>query len=316
MSVGVVVGLTLGGAVAFGASSALKHASAAEAPDAQSMRPSHIGRFIRATVTHRLWLGAVVCDVVGLVLQIFALHLGALALVQPLLVSGLVFALIFRWLFGTESLNRRQGLWALILTASLAVFLLMSAPHSASGGPEHVDKVPAIVVGCLGIVMVLVLIELGRRQRVHHQKAAVLGIAVGIVYAASAALLKAVTDVASSGLLHIFTSWQLYAFVAAGATGLLLNQLAFQAGPLSASLPATSTVDPLLSIVIGVAIYDEQVRHSPFDSVVLVAVLLVVGLAVVQLVRATETGDSTEPRVDPTESGDVSREPRVDPTEP
>ena len=293
MGVWAVVGLTLGAAVAFGSSSALKHMSAGDAPDAQSMRPTHLGRFIRATVTHRLWLGAIVCDVVGLVLQIFALHLGALSLVQPLLVTGLVFALIFRWLFGTESLSKRQGVWAVMVTVSLAVFLLLAAPRTQSSGPEHVDKVPALIAGGVGIVLVLLLIELGRRRRVHHQKAALLGIAVGIVYAAMAALLKAVTDVAADSFPHIFTSWQLYAFLIAGGSGMLLNQLAFQAGPLSASLPATSTVDPLLSIVIGVAIYDEHVRHSTVDGIVLVAVLLVVGLSVIQLVRATESGDLT-----------------------
>lgn len=288
MGVGVVLGLALGAALAFGASSALKHASAHEVPDAQSMRPSHIGRFVMATVRHRLWLSAVVCDLVGLGLQIFALHLGALALVQPLLVTGLVFALILRWAFGSESFTRRQGFWALLVAVSLAAFLLLAAPHPQGPGPEHLDKGPAIVAGAVGIALVLALIELGRRRREHHQKAALLGIAVGILYAAMAALLKAVTDVATSGILHIVTSWQLYAFLAAGGSAMLLGQIAFQAGPLSASLPATATVDPLLSIVIGVALYDEQIRHSGVDGTVLVVILLVVGTSVIQLVRSTE----------------------------
>ena len=55
---------------------------------------------------------------------------------------------------------------------------------------------------------------------------------------------------------------ELYAVIVAGAGGLLLNQLTFQAGPLAASLPAISTVDPLFSIALGVIIYDEQIRHG------------------------------------------------------
>jgi hypothetical protein len=52
----------------------------------------------------------------------------------------------------------------------------------------------------------------------------------------------------------VLGSWQLYIVIALGIGGLLLNQLAFQAGPIAASLPATATIDPLLSIVVGVLV--------------------------------------------------------------
>lgn len=65
--------------------------------------------------------------------------------------------------------------------------------------------------------------------------------------------------------------------IVAGAGGLLLNQLTFQAGPLAASLPAISTVDPLFSIALGVIIYDEQIRHGLTAGVGLGALLLVLG---------------------------------------
>lgn len=291
MSVWAVVALTLGAAVAFGASSALKHASAAEAPDAQTFHPRHLVRFVWHTITHNLWLVAVVCDVTGLTLQVFALHLGTLSLVQPLLVSGLVFALVLRWTFGPDSPTRRQAFWAVAVTAALAAFLLLVASQGDRGGDEHADKEPALWAGVIGVVLVLGLIEVSRRHQVRHQKAALLGAAVGVVYAAMAALLKAVTEVASQSLTGIFTSWELYAFLVVGGSGLLLNQLAFQAGPLSASLPATATVDPLLSIVIGVAIDHEHLRHGPVDTILLAVVLVLIGISVVQLVRETEPAD-------------------------
>jgi hypothetical protein len=70
-----------------------------------------------------------------------------------------------------------------------------------------------------------------------------------------------------------------------GAAGLFLNQLAFQSGPLVASLPATATVDPLLSIVVGVLVYDEHVRPGPGHGVVLVVMLLLLGASIIQLAR-------------------------------
>ena len=110
-----------------------------------------------------------------------------------------------------------------------------------------------------------------------------MGVAVGVVYAASAALLKALTDRVTHGPWALLTSWQLYAVIVVGAVGLLLSQLAFQAGPLTASLPAIATVDPLLSIVVGVMVYDEHIHRGPGSGVGLVGLMLLLGLAVIQV---------------------------------
>jgi hypothetical protein len=112
-----------------------------------------------------------------------------------------------------------------------------------------------------------------------------IGTAVGALYAVTAALLKAVTDIAVHGPVALLTSWQLYAVIVLGALGLLLNQIAFQAGPLTASLPAIATVDPLLSIAAGVWLYDEHIRTGPAAGIGLVVLLLVLGISVIQLSR-------------------------------
>ena len=67
--------------------------------------------------------------------------------------------------------------------------------------------------------------------------------------------------------------------------GLFLTQLAFRAGPLTASLPAISTVDPLLSVTIGVVVYDEHLRRGPLGGALLAALLLLLVTAVVGLGR-------------------------------
>jgi hypothetical protein len=61
----------------------------------------------------------------------------------------------------------------------------------------------------------------------------------------------------------------------AAGEGVIAGQLAFQAGPISASLPAISTTDPLLSIVVGVVVFDETFRHRPVALVALVTLLAV-----------------------------------------
>lgn len=291
----LIVLLSLAAAFAFAMSSTLKHVSAGHAPDAQTLHPGRVGTFIRATLTHRLWLGGIGCDIVGLTLQIIALHLGELAVVQPLLISGLLFALILRQRYERHHISAREFVWGITVTAALAGFIALAATGRSGGRHESVDRLPAIIAGLVGVALTAACIELGRRQRAYRRSAALLGIAVGVVYAASAAMLKAVTDIAVRSPVALVTSWQLYAFVALGAAGLLLSQLAFQAGPMTASLPAAAAIDPLLSIVVGVSVYDEHIRRGPSGGAVLVALVLILGIAVVQLARSPQRGAQRRP---------------------
>lgn len=284
-NVGLVIGLSLSAALAFAASSSLKHVSAGAAPDAQDFGAGTLARFVRATVTHRLWLAGIACDAIALVLQVLALHFGALAVVQPLLIAGLVFALVFRRLRDRSHVTGRQLAWALLLCAALAAFVALAA--GAAPRSAHVDRLPAVIAGATGVVLAAVCVALGKRMSGSARRAALLGVAVGVVYAATAALLKAITDIVARDPVQVLYSWQLYTVIALGAGGLLLNQLAFQAGPLAASLPATATVDPLASIAVGVAVYDEHIPRVDDAGAALVGLLLVLGFAVIQLVRTS-----------------------------
>ena len=281
----LVVMLSLGSAAAFAVAASLKHRSAGEVPDAQNLRPTAVGQFVRATVVHRLWLAGIAADAVAVMLQIVALHYGALAVVQPLLISGLVFALLLRPLHH-QPIGQRELGWALVVSVALVGFLALAGTAARSSTTAGVDRVPAIIAGIVGLVLAASCVAVAHRQRPGGISAALLGVAVGITYAAAAALLKAVGDVAVHGPRALLTSWQLYTVFVIGVLGLLLNQLAFQAGPLTASLPAIATVNPLASIAIGVLVYDETVRHSPEASLGLALLLLVLGIAVIQLTRS------------------------------
>jgi uncharacterized membrane protein len=105
------------------------------------------------------------------------------------------------------------------------------------------------------------------------------------LYALNATLIKACTNVLVHGPVALAASWQLYLLVVTGAVGLLLNQLSYQAGPLAASLPAITVVDPLLAVLLGVVIYDENLRHTPLAIGCEVAFLGLLVLAASALTR-------------------------------
>jgi hypothetical protein len=276
--------VSLASAFTFAISTSLKHASASQLARRDDSRIGAWGRFARATLTHPLWLGAIAADAIGFSLQIIALHLGALALVQPLLISGLLFALLLRRNAG-QGASRWEILWGLVLTGALAGFLLLARVGNPTKPHNGVNHWPAGIVVTAGILLAGVCIIIGRK-RSGSPAAALLGVAVGISYAATAALLKSVTNIALQGPVPVLTSWQLYAVIASGAAGLMLNQVAFRAGPLTASLPAIATVDPLLSIAIGIVIFHEHIHHGTFQGFWLSSLVLLIGVAAIQLARS------------------------------
>lgn len=280
----IVIALSLSAALVFAMSTSLKHVSAGQVPDALNLQRRSLGRFIRATISHRLWLAGIGCDALGLTLQVVALHLGALSIVQPLLLTSLLFALVIRGRFEHQHVTGQQAFWALVLIGSLGGFVLLAA-NPAATADESVGRIPAAIAGSLGLALVLTCLALSRRLRHGRRRAAILGVAVGTIYAATAALIKAATAIGARNPLDLFSSWQLYTVLAVGAAGLVLSQLTFQAGPLTASLPTTATVDPLLSIVIGVVVYDERIRHGFGTNILLVLLLAALATAVVQLGR-------------------------------
>jgi hypothetical protein len=152
-----------------------------------------------------------------------------------------------------------------------------------------------VIVAVLGALVTLACVLLGRRRPGAAASAAWFGVAVGIIYAATAARLKTVTDIAVRDHFRLVAASQLYAVILVGIAGVLLNQLAFQAGPITASLPAIATIDPLLSIVIGVVVYDEQLRRGPGGGALLLILLLVLSTAVVALTRTVDPQTAATP---------------------
>jgi drug/metabolite transporter (DMT)-like permease len=262
-------------AALFGVSIAFQHRSAGLVAEADAKGGQRLTGFISGTLRHPLWIIGTIADIGGFVLHAFALREGPLTLVQPLLVSSAVFALVLRQLLEHRSPRRDQLAWAAALVIGLALFLTVSTP--ANGIAQPADPLPAVVVGGLIGAGVLGFGVAGRRST-GGTAAALLGTATGLLYAAVAGLLKEDMGTLDRGVSALFTAWPLYALVGAGALGLLVNQLAYQAGPLSSSLPAIMTVDPIVSLVIGVAVFDEHFRNGP-------AALLgeAVGLALVVL---------------------------------
>jgi hypothetical protein len=280
----VAVGAALVAAALFAVASALQHRSTSGNTTVDGIHGRTVARFVRQTVAHPLWLAGTLADAGGLAFHALALHSGTLTLVQPLLVTGLVFALPLRQLIDHRTPDRREVVTAAILTVGLVSFLLAATPPGASA--KAADPIPTAVTAAVSVLVVGVCLRVGRRGT-GTQAATALGFGAGLAFATVAALLKATTDTLSHGLAAVVTSWPLYGVITVGAVGLVLNQLAFQAGPLRSSLPAISIVDPVASVIIGIAVYDERLRAGLLSMGAGLLGLLVVVAATFSLSQLT-----------------------------
>ena len=210
--------------------------------------------------------------------QAIALYFGELAVVQPVLVTELIFTLALRRYWFHDAIRLRTWTAALMICVGLAAFLLAAQPAEGHRLATVRGWVWALSIRGVVIVLLVVLSRTGSPAR----RAALLGCAAGLVWAIDAAFVKAATDLISqSGWTALLVHWQLYAVVATGVLGTVLLQAAFAAGPLAASQPAILIVDPLASIALGIELFGERLNTSAPAIAVSVIGLLVMAVGVV-----------------------------------
>jgi hypothetical protein len=278
-------------AALFAISAALQHRSAGLVREADAVGTASLGGFVSGTLRHPLWIAGSAAGIVGFAMHALALRYGPLTLVQPLLVSSAVFALALRQLLERRRPRHSDLGWALLLVVGLVLFLTIATP--ADGVTKPADALPTMVIGSIIGLGLLGFFVAGRRAR-GSAAAALLGTATGLSFAAKAGLLKQVVGTLDRGPTALATAWPVYVFIAVWLCSLLLNQLAYQAGPLQSSLPAIMAVDPIVSLVIGVAAFDEQFRSSPGDLAVEAFGLALVVVAAIRLTRSVP-GPTYEP---------------------
>ncbi|MGK4581447.1 DMT family transporter [Kitasatospora sp. HPMI-4] len=205
-----------------------------------------------------VWLGGILAVIAAAVFQASALATGPMTVVQPLFVTELPLALII----GSRVLRRRLPPRGWLAVGCVVVGLAVAmAALSPSAGTDHASMVrwmPALA-GCGGAVVLLSLVAL--RQPEGRVRAGCLGAAAAIAYALTAALMKSSMFVlGEDGVPSFFLAWQTYAFALVGMSALFLLENAMQAGPLVASQPALTLGDALVSLALGVALYEERVR--------------------------------------------------------
>jgi drug/metabolite transporter (DMT)-like permease len=257
----------LAAALSYGVSAILEQRSVHQVAERGVFAP----RLLVDLARRPLWLASIVATVIGAALQALALHFGPLALVQPILVLDLLFAVLIASGLRRAAPDRVIFAGVVFCTAGVAVFLAVSQP---TGGTETVVSLSAVMplAILLGVVLAICLswAKFGPRTA----RPLVLGLACGVCNGVAAFLLKLVTFSLAQGFSEPLEQWPVYALAIVGPVGFLLNQEAFQSGTLIApALAVITTVTSLVSIGIGYLWLNENVASGPWDVVTEVASL-------------------------------------------
>ena len=246
-------------------------------------------RKVISLVSRTLWLFGLLAMAGTLVFNAVALYLGQLAVVQPILVTELIFTLLLRKFWMKDSIEGRTWGAAVLLCAGLGTFLAVARPEDSSGSPSASQWIVALSFRIAVVAVLLVASRWGSPAR----RAALLGATAGMIWAVDAAFIKVTTDqLASSGVIGLFAHWPVYAAVISGVAGTVVLQAAFSAGPLSASQSALLIVDPLASITLGIELFGETLTRTPVAVLLEIAglVIMVAGVVLLSLWAPPDEG--------------------------
>ncbi|HEX6687831.1 MAG TPA: hypothetical protein VF085_04110 [Solirubrobacterales bacterium] len=276
LALGIVA--AVGASVLYNTSIALQALEAREVPGEHSLRVSLIGRLVR----NRRWLGATALGLAGWPLEIVALLLAPLTVVQPCLASGLILLL---WLGATrlgEAPGRREGVAVAAIVAGVAG-VAWAAPERTT---DHAGTVEIAVA--LAIVAIPIALPYLLRRRV-GAVGTLMVISAGCGYAWTAIASKLLTDELAAGAIVVAALW-LGTAAASEGLALLSEMSALQRRAATHVAPTMFAVQILVPVLLAPLIFGESWGGTPLGGVALVASMAVAVAGAVLLAGSRTVG--------------------------
>src|SRR6476469_3953503 len=271
----VVVLLALAAAVTSALGIVIRQRATLEIPQDEGVSTTMFKKLLR----NRLWWAGTAVAGSGYGFQALALTWGSLILVQPLLVSALLFALPMSARLAHRRVTAHDWVWALVLTLGLAVFLTIARVQPGNYRPPPIVW---ILVTVLCVVVVLGCVIGGARTE-GRNRALLIATAFGVVSVLTKVTVQRLNEEGMWGTLLIPAP---YLVVILGVAATLLQQSAFHAGALQASVPTMLVLEPLVAVSLGVVVLGEALAVTDPVKIGLLAVAVAaMGAATIALGR-------------------------------
>ena len=287
MSPGV---LALIAAFLFALAATLQQKGALGLPGVSLSDPASLVRLAK----QKVWLLGTIALLFAYGVQAVALDNGQLAIVQPLLVTTVVFALPLGYLLTGQHVGRREIVGALVVILGLALFAVFGDPANGRSDAPTAEWVIAIVA--IGAISGLLLVLAARGTGV--RRAAYYGVVSGALFGLSACLVKPTLQALHVSVGDVLTSWEFYGMALTGIVAFVLQQVSLGVGFLATSVATVSVTNPIVSVTLGALILDERLSRPAWHVLVAVAgvALAMVGAVVISLateVRAAHSRDGS-----------------------
>jgi drug/metabolite transporter (DMT)-like permease len=256
-------------------------------------------------LTRWVWLLGLAAQVVGVGLQAAALDRGRVSIIQPLLVTTVVWALPLGYFLTHQAIGGREVIGAAIIVVGLALFAAFGDPASGVDNAPGSDWAASILV--IGAVCAALLVFANRGSL--SVRAALLGTIAGLLYGLSATLMKPVIEnVHTGGVGAVIAGWQFWVWAAAGVVGFLFQQLSLSTGQLVPSVATVSVANPIVSVMLGALVLQERLeKNPPWHAVVAVGALCLALFGAVVVSSAREKQREVERRaIEPAMAPDLA----------
>jgi hypothetical protein len=292
---------TLVAAVLLGIGFVLQQYAARQEPESRFLSP----RILTDLLRKPRWLIGIACMVSGYLLAAWSIGHLELTLVEPLLTTYLLFALIVAVPMSKQAMHWTEVAGALILCAGVALLSLSRStkPIGLSFGSFSHWPAAAIIAG-----IAFVAVQVGLRTQ-GPARATLTGLGAGLVLGIQDALTRQTLEILQGHPLSVLlTAWPPYCLLAAGIVGLWLMQNAFSAGPLHASLPTIAAGEPVAGIVLGIVVFGDRVQISSGMLAIEAGGIAALIVGVVLVARSSAFGglrkitDVITPHTTPTET--------------
>jgi len=215
---------------------------------------------ILVILTQWVWLLGLAAQLVGVVLQAAALDRGRVSIIQPLLVTTVVWALPLGYFITQQTVGMREITGAAIVVAGLALFAWFGDPAAGVDNAPGTDWAASILVICATCVALLMFANRGGPSA----RAALLGAVAGLLYGLSATLMKPVVEnLHTEGLGGVMRGWEFWVWAAAGIIGFVFQQISLSTGRLVPSVAAVSVANPVVSVLLGALVLQERLSKEP-----------------------------------------------------
>ena len=217
-----------------------------------------------------VWLLGTALLLCGYGTQAAALDDGKIVVVQPLLVTTIVWALPLGYLLSHQHVARRQVAGAAVVVIGLALFVLVGDPD------QGVDNAPTdeMLLAIAAVVAIVAALLFWLRSKDNPAlRAAVYGVCAGLFFGLSAMFTKPVLKDLHVSVWEAAGDWRPWALLGFGFIAFLIQQLSLSSGQLAPAVAAVSVANPAISVILGIILFQEQLTRPGWHVVVAFAAL-------------------------------------------